>query len=150
MALVYVAYSSIPTFVVDRNAVECEIRDILQSARQYNPALGISGGLIFTSRFFFQIIEGESGSVKELLEKIRHDPRHKDIQLIANAPLQERHFANWSMAHVHLDTLEYEMLDNLLEKPDDINPSIVNGLITLMARAAAQNSTISVKPVLAQ
>ncbi|WP_238527948.1 BLUF domain-containing protein [Aquimarina agarivorans] len=56
---------------------------ILEAAKQYNNRNKISGVLLCSSGFFFQILEGEETIVKDLFyNKILKDSRHKDIYTV--------------------------------------------------------------------
>jgi hypothetical protein len=60
----------------------------------------VTGALVFNSGFFAQALEGDCSAIEKVFEKIQHDPRHGDVQILAYNPAIERVFPNWSMAYL--------------------------------------------------
>jgi hypothetical protein len=77
-------------------------RAILEQARTHNPAHDITGVLCQGQGFFLQVLEGERSRVNALYRRIVADKRHKDVDLLHYAEIQERRFGQWSMALVKL------------------------------------------------
>jgi len=75
-----------------------EVEAILAAARRNNPAVSITGALVFNRGLFAQVLEGPCRSVETVFEKIQRDQRHGDIQVLAFGFVAERVFENWSMA----------------------------------------------------
>ena len=57
-----------------------------------NRALGISGCLWFDEKRFFQVLEGDEGSVRSVYRKISIDDRHHDVTLLIDDPIAIRNF----------------------------------------------------------
>ena len=72
--------------------------NLLNEARAKNAELNITGHLLYSREVFVQCIEGPSHSIEVLWQSLQRDPRHYDIELLARGPLEERRFAEWSMA----------------------------------------------------
>lgn len=73
-------------------------------ASHNNKRLGITGVLMCAHEFFFQILEGEGERVDPLVERIRRDPRHRDLLILkVEDDVSERLFPNWSMRTIRLD-----------------------------------------------
>lgn len=51
-------------------------------ARRRNPALGVTGALVFDGECFAQLIEGERHVVRALAQRIGADPRHADLRVL--------------------------------------------------------------------
>ncbi len=85
---------------IERNGgdLRTEVQKILACARRNNAQLGITGALLFTANSFIQILEGPQDVVKATFERIKDDPRHRDISLLHFDPLAQRTFPIWSMA----------------------------------------------------
>ncbi|TAF64994.1 MAG: BLUF domain-containing protein [Cytophagales bacterium] len=81
----------------DVHCNETEINNILAASVKNNPALGITGILLYTETRFIQYVEGEYGNVMPLYEKIKKDTRHQDVQLISLGLIQEKIFPQWYM-----------------------------------------------------
>jgi hypothetical protein len=80
--------------------VLAEIDSILRASQRNNTRLGVTGALVFNSGFFAQALEGDCSAIEKVFEKIQHDPRHGDVQILAYNPAIERVFPNWSMAYL--------------------------------------------------
>ncbi len=78
---------------------EFEVNKIVATARSQNEPAGITGALIFTQTHFAQYLEGPADAVDALMEKLRQDPRHADVQVVRAHQFTRRHFSDWSMAY---------------------------------------------------
>ena len=58
------------------NAPSDVLLDIIRSSERRNARLGCSGVLVYSSNLYAQMIEGPSGSVNHLSQRIKIDPRH--------------------------------------------------------------------------
>ena len=72
---------------------------ILRFARPENGMNGITGLLLAANDRFLQVIEGPEESVSLTMDRIREDPRHHDIAILADRPIEARAFADWAMAY---------------------------------------------------
>ena len=102
---------------------QSEFDEISKVSVRNNSAVNVTGILVLCGEFFLQILEGEEADVDATLERIRRDPRHRDIQVLkVDHELLHRQFPDWSMQTVQLnhvnDTLIHGMrmmLGNLAE-----------------------------------
>lgn len=58
---------------------------------------GITGVLSYSGGLYLQIIEGESKQVQQLFDRIKADPRHKNITKFLDINTQQRFFPKWPM-----------------------------------------------------
>lgn len=72
---------------------------ILRSARARNRAAGVTGMLLFNSKRFLQVLEGEEGAVRAAYERIATDPRHAALVILSEKRLAAREFGAWDMAY---------------------------------------------------
>lgn len=86
------------------------IAAIAAQARHHNRNNGITGLLVFDGSRFCQQLEGPESAVRALMQRIRDDPRHLYVEVLHDAPLEQRRFQNFSLG---FSTLEDE---NALEK----------------------------------
>ncbi|MDB5964256.1 MAG: blue light sensor protein [Polaromonas sp.] len=93
------------------------VAEIANRARNFNEAHGISGLLIFDGLRFCQQLEGSQKQVLALLERIRQDPRHVDVEVLHHAPLAERRFRRFSLGFTMMDDAD---LLGSLEKMDGL------------------------------
>lgn len=73
---------------------------ILAASRRNNPAVGITGALLFNAGCFAQVLEGPLEAVEATFERIQQDERHGDVSLLALEPITTRSFSNWAMGFV--------------------------------------------------
>ena len=73
------------------------LEDILTKSRVNNPAIGVTGNLIYHSDLFLQLLEGPHSAVKRLYETILADNRHTDIVKLRDETFNRRLFASWAM-----------------------------------------------------
>ncbi len=76
------------------------VADIVSRARRYNQANGLTGLLVFDGARFGHLLEGARSAVFELIERIRLDTRHTDIDMLHYGELAERRFNRFSMGYV--------------------------------------------------
>lgn len=74
---------------------------LVTQARVRNQILDVTGVLAFTGTHFAQIVEGETQTVRELMEIIKRDPRHEDVCILYRLPRQRRQYARWSMGYIY-------------------------------------------------
>jgi len=97
--LIYRSRSLLPE---GKEANEAGLAEILKVARQNNQRLGVTGALILYGEKgrFAQVLEGPEDTVKNLLARIKADPRHDSIEIREAGPVAARLFSRWAMALV--------------------------------------------------
>jgi len=100
-----------------------QLRDILLKARATNHDLRITGLLLYSEGMIMQVLEGEREVVQMLYERIRCDPRHKQVATLVDGPVERRVFPGWSMGFVPLDLSDFVYLAGY------VNPSKHNFLL---------------------
>lgn len=88
---------------------------LLGEAQSRNLRAGITGVLIHDGERFVQVIEGGEHDVDALFQRIRHDSRHRDVQVLELALDQPRLFGAWTMASARLDRRQVDLLMRHLE-----------------------------------
>ena len=71
--------------------------DILTKSRSNNPAIEVTGSLIYHADLFLQLLEGPHLAVHKLYETILADNRHADIVKLRDETFNRRLFASWAM-----------------------------------------------------
>jgi ribosomal protein S4E len=94
MSLVQLIYVSSATHELSA----AEIKKILDTAVMRNGENKVTGMLLYSRGSFLQVLEGEESAVTETIDRIRADPRHKDVTILTTEPVSERQFGDWSMA----------------------------------------------------
>jgi hypothetical protein len=78
------------------------VQHILNSAQTKNAGLGITGVLFFDGVNFGQVLEGPKDAVQHAMDTILRDPRHVDVEILADDHDVARIFSDWSMSYVRI------------------------------------------------
>lgn len=98
-----------------------DFEGLLETSRRRNTDDAISGLLIFCRGYFLQVVEGADEQVSGLIERIRADQRHSDIEMIYESDIDDRVFPQWSMGFEKVDS------ETLVQKV--LAPAVDRGLI---------------------
>lgn len=122
---------------------------ILAKSRRNNARLQIAGGLLFGEGYFLQCLEGDADVVKSLYDKIAADRRHRDVTVLAKAPIPTRSFGAWSMKYVPGE----QRLQTLLQKwglehfdPYRLSAEQVEATVRFMQREVDPTQTLAEEP----
>ena len=72
---------------------------ILQASRRNNKAVDVTGLLIVGGRRFLQALEGPADAVIATFDRIRADPRHFAVVILAQSDIETRQFGDWAMGY---------------------------------------------------
>ncbi|MGB3725075.1 MAG: BLUF domain-containing protein [Glaciecola sp.] len=115
--ITYISKNTIPN---DEVSIKSQIESILNSATKNNPALGITGALLYSGGYFCQVIEGEEDNLEELFETIQMDDRHAEVTVLNYESITSRVFEEWAMAYAGIDDSQKLDLDGIKDSKDDI------------------------------
>ncbi len=82
----------------EADAANLAIHDILTASRRNNARDEVTGALLLSGGAFAQFLEGPDAAVARTFERVRQDPRHHDVAMVAQTPVSERLFEDWSMS----------------------------------------------------
>ena len=83
------------------------VKEIVATARLYNPAHGITGALLFDGERFCQLIEGPEAHVQELANNISKDTRHTGLRTLLTGPSAiGRTMQRWVSGYCEVHELE--------------------------------------------
>jgi len=121
----------------DESTTAEDVAAILQISRERNTSADVTGLLICTESLFAQALEGPMDDVLETLERIQHDPRHRNVALLEREEIDQRYFADWSMGFTQVDDFELaqKVTGGEMMSPDDLFPYFrenKNSMKTLM------------------
>ncbi len=102
--LFFLLYVSEASVTMDDSA----LTKIVDQSHINNQPKGVSGCLLFQDGFFMQLLEGPREKVLEVMAQVKLDPRHKNIRIVAQGPLQRRLFLDWSMGFQDMSHIEGE------------------------------------------
>lgn len=74
------------------NLQEQAVKDIMTHTNRFNKSQNITGILLYNERSFFQLIEGEKETIKNLYGKISRDSRHQNIIQFLEKPTSRPSF----------------------------------------------------------
>ena len=86
------------------------VGQIVAQARARNAERGITGLLVFDGLHFCQHIEGPPEALRPLMERIRLDARHSDVQVLYEGPRDERRYHRFDLGFAQSD------------EPDELQP----------------------------
>ncbi len=121
--------------------------EILEKSRRNNQPHGITGLLCFANGIFVQALEGGRPQVSHLLATIFSDNRHRDMQILMFEEISQRHFGNWTMGKVNVNSINSAALLKYSERAE-LNPFACPGHTTmaLLTELAASGSIVSRGP----
>ena len=99
---------------------ELDLLYLLAGSRARNRAEGVTGVLVFDRGAFFQWLEGPNLPLLRVWNSIRKDPRHHDIQVLADMSIPMRLFQEWHMQFAHRNCKAADHIDGLIQASDDV------------------------------
>jgi hypothetical protein len=124
-SLTYTSFARIDLTADDLNA-------ILHTARDFNALDDITGLLIFNGTHFLQIIEGSDSAIDDLVDKLRRDPRHSNLEVRDERPITKRAFPGWSMELAQVKSNYFEARESVAERLPPAIPQAVQSLLFAM------------------
>lgn len=71
---------------------------------------------MFQKGAFAQILEGPETAIRELLSRITEDPRHYNLRVLADGPIDQRCYGNWSMEYLIPSDFVHKQIEGFLEQ----------------------------------
>lgn len=100
-----------------------ELLRLLQQCRENNAGNGVTGMLLYGNETFLQVLEGEEKVINDLVDKIRTDPRHTNVQILHRRTIQRRQYSDWSMGFKRVSDKELQHVEGLRDFGEkDFNP----------------------------
>ena len=115
-----------------------EVDAILGSAQVNNPLDGLTGVLIFNGAAFVQIVEGSAAGVDALAGRLQSDPRHFNMSIRDQRPIDARTFPDWSMAFLRLDDGRFEGEDAVARALDRDLPQGLRNIVLGLTMAISE------------
>ncbi len=100
--------------------IPVDLSGIFRMARKKNSENNITGIMSYQSGYYIQVIEGDEQAVDQLYSNIKADPRHTQVALLFQAPIDRRSFPNWDMKLSQLISKNKEFLDFIYRYADQI------------------------------
>jgi Sensors of blue-light using FAD len=122
-----------------------DVRAILKVAQTANQAREITGMLYWSGEFFMQTIEGSRAMVTGCFDRVFHDLRHREVELVSVTPTHQRWFSDWSMGFTQLLASHRIALREGGYRDDTFNPHLLEakGLDRALADLANNSQRMS-------
>jgi hypothetical protein len=72
--------------------------DLMGGGQLQRSLIAVTGVLAVDENRFLQVLEGKRGIVEQVCQRLKHDPRHYDLEIIWGAPIMWRAFPDWTVA----------------------------------------------------
>ena len=130
-ALYHLVYQSFATLPMS----EAELERVLAQSRAWNSAHGLTGILLYSNGIIMQVLEGTYDEVQYIFTRISRDNRHAHVVKLADGPIQQRHFHQWSMGFKAVNPSDFSRLKGYLDpdKPMPITSVADPGLHAILA-----------------
>jgi hypothetical protein len=89
------------------------IAEILGVSDRNNRRDNLTGMLLSHGGRFMQVLEGSRGDIDRLLDRLRHDPRHRNIKVISDEAAADRRFSGWAMGQAQVTPGLASLLDGV-------------------------------------
>jgi hypothetical protein len=108
---------------------------LLQQCLRNNAGNGVSGMMFYGNETFLQALEGDAAVVDRLLDTIRRDLRHKELQVLRRRLIEQREYQNWGMGFMRVSN------DELRQVPGfgDFGKGNFNHLYLVQNQTIAEN-----------
>lgn len=123
-------YSSTAAVPFDDDA----LAQLLEASRVSNVATDLSGLLLYRKGRFLQVLEGPEPAVRDAIDRIGNDPRHRDVRILVAEPIEKRRFADWTMGYEPIGAAATPPPAGFRDSFDDLD----SGDETLTARALGE------------
>lgn len=112
-----------------------ELSALLTECRTKNRKRGLTGMLLYRDGQFIQALEGPEYMVHATMDRIHKDPRHVEVEILAEEQVKGRQFPGWSMGYREIDEAASQTMPGY------------RGVLT-GGKGAAQSSTTEAKLLL--
>nr|WP_196862940.1 MULTISPECIES: BLUF domain-containing protein [unclassified Polaromonas] len=104
------------------------VADIAMQARSNNHQSDITGLLVFDGLHFCQQLEGGAQKVAAVMARIQGDPRHRNVEVLHQGPLDQRRFRRFSLGYTSVEDIE------LLERLQRLKgQAAIDGFVALLS-----------------
>lgn len=105
-----------------------EIEKILASCKKNNPALNITGVLLYSDSKFIQLVEGDAKVITTLYDKIKLDARHSNPMMLSYGPIKEKSFPSWHMGSKKMASNDVDFKTDISTEDRAIFNNLLNGV----------------------
>jgi len=91
------------------------LADILATSDRNNRRDGLTGALVVTATQFLQVLEGARQDLDRTLERLRADPRHREIEVLSRGTVDRRQFGQWTMVAARITPSQSEIMQDIMD-----------------------------------
>lgn len=132
--MIQISYISSATSPVSTQS----LLELLEQCRESNSSRGITGMLLYANGTYLQVLEGDPQAIDDLVEEIKKDRRHTNIQMLYRKTIERRQYSDWSMGFKKVSDKDLRQVEDLKDFGEsDFNPeylvqhgSVVQSLMT--------------------
>ncbi len=101
-----------------------DLSELLQTARARNRAESITGLMLYDDNRFYQWLEGPADGLARIMESINKDPRHTEIRVLDDKPIESRFFADWDMKLASPDATTGAWVRDVIAPPPELTEDL--------------------------
>ncbi|MCU1438459.1 MAG: hypothetical protein JWP66_1546 [Naasia sp.] len=95
------------------------LRALLAVSRRNNADSAVTGMLLYKDGQFVQVLEGDEDVVRDLFDLITGDARHREVRILLESAIEDRHFPEWTMGYRQVsEDADADGYDRFLEEWD--------------------------------
>ena len=119
---------------------EPELERVLAQSRAWNSAHDLTGILLYSNGSIMQVLEGPYDEVQYIFARISHDTRHAHMVKLADGPIEQRQFQQWSMGFKAVNPADLVQLKGYLDPAEPMPLASVadSGLYAILAAFATE------------
>jgi methanogenic corrinoid protein MtbC1 len=140
-----------------RSLAPPDLHALTEVAQSRNAREAVTGLMLYDGGSFFQWLEGPAEGVGRVMNSIRRDPRHTDIEVLNDAPVPSRRFSDWSMKLATPGSMAIAASPDVLKAPAAIVEDLRQRpdaapvlLVKLVEMSAAEAADLSMDEAIAQ
>ena len=97
-----------------------ELKHLIRTAQSRNQGEAITGVVLYDNSHFFQWLEGPPAGVERVMNSIRQDSRHTDLEILAKGSASTRKFTGWDMKLATHGATSLSWRDEIIEPSAEI------------------------------
>lgn len=112
-----------------------ELLQLAIESQRNNKPKAITGLLLYSGRFFLQVLEGDFDELNTLYARIEADDRHRDLEVLIGAPASRRLFPDWAMGVLDItksNRVDPELLRQICDRAEGDPNAAAQAAIVLL------------------
>ncbi len=124
-----------------------DLQSLLATSQTRNRRENVTGLVLYDNERFFQWLEGPAENVGRVMESIRGDARHTDLEVLTQGEARARRFGDWAMKLAAPGVIDPSTEPDVIEPPSEIlarlreRPSAAPSVLVRLVPAAGMRAT---------